>query len=108
MDPSSKSFIINVNDEDEDDKDGYCTMEKIVKPKNKVQSKPSAVVQNASSSEHRYPDRLRRPPREWWKNHIIEQSQDQHANVVLLDGPLTLPDAITCNNAHKWEDAMHD
>ena len=44
MDPSFKFPIIDVDDYDEEDKDGNCIMEKIVKPKNKAQSKPRAVV----------------------------------------------------------------
>ena len=56
MDPS-KSPIINVDDENKEYKDDNRTVEKIVKPKNKAQSKFSAVVRNASSSDLRFPDR---------------------------------------------------
>ena len=58
MDPSSKSPIIDIDDEEDEDDD--CTVEKIVKQKNGVQSKPSAVVRNASSSEQWYPNRVRK------------------------------------------------
>ena len=51
---------------------------------------------------------MRRPFREWWKNHIIEQGKDEHANVALLDDPLTFRDTVACDDAHKWEDGMHD
>ena len=77
MDPSSKSPIINFHDEDEEDEDGDCTVEKIVKSKNGAQSKPSAVVRNALSSKRWYPHRVRRPYREWWKIHIIGQGKDE-------------------------------
>ena len=90
MDPSSKFPIIDVDDEDEEDEDDNCTVEKIVKRKNRVQSKPSAVVQNASSSKRWYLDRMHRSLGEWRKNHIIGQGEDEQANVALLDGPLTL------------------
>ena len=51
---------------------------------------------------------MRRSHGESWKNHIIKQGEDELANVALLDDPLTLRDAMACDDAHKWEDAMHD
>ena len=101
MDLSSKSPIIDVNDEDKDDEDENCTVEKIEKLKNGAQSKPSAVVRNASSSDLRYPDRVRRTLGETWNNHIIGHGEDKHANVAHLDDPLTLQDTMACDDAHK-------
>jgi hypothetical protein len=64
----------------------------------------------ASSSLHerRYPLRERRPIGEWWKNHIFPQVSEEHANVALLDDPLTLCGAMKCSNAMKWEIAMQE
>ena len=84
MDPSFKSPIIDVNDEDEEDKNGDCTAKKIVDRKNGAQSQFSVVVQDGSSSERRYPDRVRRPSGERWKIQIIKQGEDEHTNVAFF------------------------
>ena len=61
MNPSSKFPIIHIDDEDEEDKDGNCTVKKIQKLKNGAQSQLSTVVQDASSSDRRYPDVVHMP-----------------------------------------------
>ena len=62
----------------------------------------SRVVEEESSSGDRcYPNRLRRSLSEWWKNHIMTLSNEEHANVALLDGPLTIREALLCVDANK-------
>ena len=56
---------------------------------------------SSSIHEKRYPTRERRPIGEWWKNHIFPQVSSEHANVALLDDPLTLCDAMRCSDAMK-------
>ena len=55
--------------------------------KKKVAASSSVVEEESSSAQHRYPDRVRRPLGEWWKNHIMTQNDEEHANVAHLDGP---------------------
>jgi hypothetical protein len=61
-----------------------------------------------SMHDKRYPTRERRPLGEWWKNHIFPQVSSKHANVALLDDPLTLCDAMRCGDAMEWETAMQE
>ena len=56
----------------------------------------------------RYPKRERRPPGEWWKNHILPQHGEERANVALLDDPLNLCEALRSEDASKWEAAMQE
>ena len=49
-----------------------------------------------------------RPLGEWWKNHIITQSDEEHVNVALLDGTSLICKAIQCVDASKWEQAMQE
>ena len=51
---------------------------------------------------------MRKPLGEWWKNHILPQSEDEHANVALLEGPSTIREAMQCEDANKWEQAMDE
>jgi hypothetical protein len=62
----------------------------------------------SSIHDKRYPTRERRPLGEWWKKHIIPQVSKEHANVALLDDPLSLSDAKKCGDAMKWEIAMQE
>ena len=56
----------------------------------------------------RYPKRERRPPGEWWKNHILPQHGEERANVALLDDHLNLCEALRSEDASKWEAAMQE
>jgi len=45
---------------------------------------------------------------EWWKNHILQNRNGEHANVAYVDDPLTLYEAIRCSDASKWEMSMQE
>lgn len=112
VDQSSKSPVIDIVDEDEDDEDGgdeEHIEERHLKTKNgEKKAQATAVEDNASSSDRRYPERNRRPLGEWWKNHILPQGEEEYANVALLDAPLTIREAMSCDDANKWEQAMQE
>ena len=36
----------------------------------------------------------------------MTQDDEEHANVALLDGPLTIREAMQCVDANKWEQAI--
>ena len=76
--------------------------------KERVQASSSVVEDDHSSGDRRYPDRVRRRLGEWWKNHIMTEDDEEHANVALLDGPLTIREAMQSEDANKWEEAMQD
>jgi transposase InsO family protein len=67
---------------------------------------PSSNVEGGE--EPRYPRRERRPPGEWWKNHILPQHEVERANVASLDDPLNLCEAMRSEDASKWESAMQE
>ena len=71
-------------------------------------TKDNTTQPSSSMHEKRYPTRERRAIGEWWKNHIFPQVSSEHANVALLDDPLTLCDAMKCGDAMKWEIAMQE
>ena len=50
----------------------------------------------------------KRPPGEWWKNHLLPNNDAEQANVVVFDEPQTIKEALSCANASKWEQALHD
>ncbi len=105
VDTSSKSPIVNVGDEDDGEEDGKLEASSSLMTKNGTKE---VQVENASSSNRRYPERTRKPPGEWWKNHIFPPSDDEHANVALSDGPLTIREAMQGEDAIKWEQAMQE
>lgn len=65
-------------------------------------------VQGESSSETRYPGRVRQPPGEWWMNHILPPREEEHANVALVGDPISLSEALMSNDARQWEQAMEE
>ena len=68
-----------------------------------------APTQHEEHHSSRYPTRVRRPPGEWWKNHILPQGNgDQHANVAISSEPKTLSAARRCSDASKWEQAVQE
>jgi hypothetical protein len=58
--------------------------------------------------DERYPLRERQPRGEWWKNHILFQPEQECANVVFVDDPLNLCEAMRSEDASKWEFEMSD
>ena len=112
VDQSSKSPVIDIVDEDKDDKDGgdeEHIEDRHLKTKNgEKKAEATAVEDNASSSDRRYPERNRRPLGEWWKNHILPHGEEEYANVALLDAPLTIREAMSCDDANKWKQAMQE
>ena len=91
MDQSTKTPIVVLSHEDEDKDDGEGDASSTLKSKNgkkeRVPPSSSVVEGDLFSGDCRYPDQLRRLLDEWWKNHIMTQSDEKHANVALLDGP---------------------
>ena len=59
-----------------------------------------------AAKESRYPTRERRPPGEWWMNHILPQDQVERANVAFVRDPSTVEEAMRSADASKWEQAM--
>jgi hypothetical protein len=103
VDTSSKSPIFNVGDEDEGEKDGKLQVPLSSSFRNGTKE---VQVEHALSNNRRYPERARKPPGEWWKNHIFPPSDDKHAYVTLSDGPSTIREAMQGEDAVKWEQAM--
>ncbi len=62
---------------------------------------PNVVDEGPPLEDCRYPTRERRPLGEWWKNHILPQHNEEHANVACLDGPLNLCEAMRSEDASK-------
>ena len=54
----------------------------------------------------RFSKRERRLSKEWWKNYILPQHGKEHANVTLLDDPLSLCEALRSESASKWNTVM--
>ena len=54
----------------------------------------SVQDEGTSSISRRYPKRLGDPSGEWWKTYILPSRKEEHANVVLLDGRLTIYEAV--------------
>ena len=115
VDKSSKSPIVDVSDEDEGEDDDHLDVDaanELLKSKKVTekgqQPQPGMVTEDQIASDRHYPDRVRKPLGEWWKNHILPQSEDEHANVALLDGPSTICEAMQCEDANKWEQAMDE
>ena len=71
-------------------------------------SSPSEGEGAGSTQEPRYPRRDRRPPGEWWKNHILPQHKEERANVATLEDPLNVCEAMRSEDASKWEAAMQE
>ena len=57
---------------------------------------------------HRKSTREKRAPGEWWKNHLLPDNDAEQANVAMFDEPQTIKEALSCANASKWEQALHD
>ena len=38
----------------------------------------------------------------------MTQNDEEHANVALLNGPLTIREAMQCEDANKWEQGMQE
>ena len=113
VDKSSKFPVVDVSDEDEGEDDDHLDVDaanKLLKSKKvaEQQPQPSMVTEDQIASDRRYLDRVHKPLGEWWKNHILPQSEDEHANVALLDGPSTIREAMQCEDANKWEQAMDE
>ena len=83
VDQSYKFPIIHVIDEGDGDEDGNET-------KKGLPSQRMALREPSSLSNRHYLERVRRPPSKWWKNHIFTEGEEEHANVALLDAPLTI------------------
>ena len=77
-------LLVDVRDEDEGEKHG--DLKALLNDSKEVQ------VENTSSDNRRYPERTHKPRGEWWK--IFPRSDDEHANVALSDGTLTIREAI--------------
>ena len=44
----------------------------------------------------------------WWKNHILPQHGEELANVLLLDDPLNMYEALRSKDVNKWKVAMQE
>lgn len=56
----------------------------------------------------RYPRRVRHTLIDWWLNHILSQQEVKQANVVNLEDPFSLCEALQSKYASKWEAAMQE
>lgn len=54
----------------------------------------------------RHPKRERHMPREWWKNHILPQHDEERTNMTCLDDPLNLCEELRSKDASKWKAVM--
>jgi hypothetical protein len=97
--PSSTSDDSKNEEESVDDKDDVAAS---------PTSTPSEREEMGSTQEPRYPRRDRRPPGEWWKNHILLQHEVERANVATLEDPLNVCEAMRSEDASKWEAAMQE
>jgi transposase InsO family protein len=106
--PSKSPSVVDVGDDDGDDEAGDTEVVEAPSSSKAKNGAKGTQEEQVSSSERRYPERSRKPPGEWWKNHIFPQVEDEHANVALSDGPLTIREAMQGEDAVKWERAMQE
>jgi predicted metal-binding protein len=71
----------------------------------KTATKPPPPLQydNETIGNTRYPDRPRKPLGEWWKNHIPQPQDDEHANMAIVGEPRNLREALESSDASEWE-----
>ena len=76
----------------------------------KTVTKPPSPPQygNKTMGNFRYPDRPCKPLGEWWKNHILQPQNKEHANMAIVGEPRNLREAIESSDASEWELAMQE
>ena len=107
VDQPNDTPIVGVEDEVEEH-DALETVKSKKGEKERIAASSSAVEEDSSLVDRCYPDRVRRLLGEWWKNHIMTINDEEHANVVLLNGPLTIREAMKCVDANKCEQAIQE
>ena len=76
------------------------------KPATKVPQPPQ--YDNETMGNSRYPDRTRKLPGEWWKNHIQPPQDEEHANMETIGEPKNVSEDIESNDASEWVLAMQE
>src|SRR5450631_1333284 len=76
----------------------------------KTATKPPPPPQdgNETIGNSRYPDRPRKPLGAWWKNHIPQPQDNEHANMAIVGEPRNLREAFESSDASEWESAMQE
>jgi hypothetical protein len=76
----------------------------------KTTTKPPPPLQygNETIGNTRNPDRPQKPLGEWWKNHISQPQENEHANMTIVGEPRSLREAFESSDASEWELAMQE
>ena len=85
---------------------------KRTKAKEVARAAPQATLslkeEDGSVEDSRYPTRVRKPPGEWWTNHMPVPQEKERANLAVIEEPQSRREAMQSSDANKWELAMQE